>query len=306
MKRFSVFPLLALLALPVMLSAEAGGLSAQAGGVVEGVVSLPTEAPAHRATVMLVQLSRIVETDEEGRYRFENVPGGTYEVVAIMSAMSAPSQVVEVSAGVTVSLDIQLAVSRLRQQITVTATGREELTFEAVPSVTTLDSFELSEAMATSIGEVLNGQLGVAKRSFGAGNARPVVRGFDGDRVLVMQDGIRVGSLGAQSGDHAEPIDTSSVERVEVVKGPATLLYGSNAVGGVVNAVSSHQKFTSGPTRVCGARFRLPSERVMNRRAAASVPSTASRTGSFGWVAADSEPMTTRRQSERSKTRRAE
>ena len=240
MKRFATLPLLAFLALPVMLSA-------QAGGVVEGVVSLPTEALAHRATVMLVQLSRIVETDEEGRYRFENVPGGTYEVVAIMSAMSAPSQVVEVSAGVTVSLDIQLVVSRLRQQITVTATGREELTFEAVPSVTTLDSFDLSEAMATSIGEVLNGQLGVAKRSFGAGNARPVVRGFDGDRVLVMQDGVRVGSLGAQSGDHAEPIDTSSVERVEVVKGPATLLYGSNAVGGVVNAVSSHQEIHQRP-----------------------------------------------------------
>ena len=222
-------------------------VTAQSGGVIEGSVLLPTDAPAHRATVMLVQLGRVVETDEEGRYRFENVPDGTYEIVAIMSAMSAPGQVLEVSVGLTVSLDIQLMVSPLRQEITVTATGREELTFEAVPSVTTLNSFDLSEAMATSIGDVLNGQLGVTKRSFGAGNSRPVVRGFDGDRVLVMQDGVRVGSLASQSGDHAEPIDTSSVERVEVVKGPATLLYGSNAVGGVVNAVSSHQEIHQRP-----------------------------------------------------------
>ena len=117
-------------------------VTAQSGGVIEGSVLLPTDAPAHRATVMLVQLGRVVETDEEGRYRFENVPDGTYEIVAIMSAMSAPGQVLEVSVGLTVSLDIQLMVSPLRQEITVTATGREELTFEAVPSVTTLNSFD--------------------------------------------------------------------------------------------------------------------------------------------------------------------
>jgi iron complex outermembrane receptor protein len=75
-----------------------------------------------------------------------------------------------------------------------------------------------------------------------------VIRGFDGDRVLVLQDGVRTGSLGSQSGDHSEPIDPLSLERLEVVKGPATLLYGSNAVGGVVNAITnddddSHEGF---------------------------------------------------------------
>ncbi|HEU4871962.1 MAG TPA: TonB-dependent receptor, partial [Pyrinomonadaceae bacterium] len=69
---------------------------------------------------------------------------------------------------------------------------------------------------------------------------RPVIRGFDGDRVLVLQDGNRVGGLGFESGDHAEPVDVLTAERVEVVKGPATLLYGSNAIGGVVNTISGH------------------------------------------------------------------
>ena len=58
--------------------------------------------------------------------------------------------------------------------------------------------------------------------------------------VLILQDGNRVGGLGFESGDHAEPVDVLTVERVEIVKGPATLLYGSNAIGGIVNTVSGH------------------------------------------------------------------
>ncbi|HEY0729706.1 MAG TPA: TonB-dependent receptor, partial [Pyrinomonadaceae bacterium] len=96
------------------------------------------------------------------------------------------------------------------------------------------------------LGEALDGELGVAKRSFGPGTARPVIRGFDGDRVLVLQDGNRIGGLGFESGDHAEPIDVLTVEKVEIVKGPATLLYGSNAIGGVVNTVSGHDSPHSG------------------------------------------------------------
>jgi iron complex outermembrane receptor protein len=73
-----------------------------------------------------------------------------------------------------------------------------------------------------------------------------VIRGFDGDRVLVLQDGNRVGGLGFESGDHAEPVNVLTVERIEVVKGPATLLYGSNAIGGVVNAITGHDSAHKG------------------------------------------------------------
>src|SRR6185436_18383063 len=79
--------------------------------------------------------------------------------------------------------------------------------------------------------------------SFGPGNTRPVIRGFDGDRVMIMEDGMRSGTLSYQSGDHAEPLDINKLERLEVVRGPATLLYGSSAIGGVVNAISRHEAF---------------------------------------------------------------
>jgi iron complex outermembrane receptor protein len=61
-----------------------------------------------------------------------------------------------------------------------------------------------------------------------------------------LQEGVGIGGLGFQSGDHAEPIDLLSQDRIEVVKGPATLLYGSNAIGGVVNAISGHDEAHKG------------------------------------------------------------
>jgi iron complex outermembrane receptor protein len=133
-----------------------------------------------------------------------------------------------------------MELTSLREQVTVTATGTEQALSSSIQSVEVLGSVDLAKKSPVSLGEALDGELGVAKRSFGPGTARPVIRGFDGDRVLVLQDGNRIGGLGFESGDHAEPIDVLTVEKVEIVKGPATLLYGSNAIGGVVNTVSGH------------------------------------------------------------------
>jgi iron complex outermembrane receptor protein len=194
----------------------------------------------HNAIVTIVQLKRSVETDDGGHYEFAQVPPGNYNVLVHLEGFPDAVERAQVTAGGTASLDIQLKLSGVQEQITVTATGSEQSTFEALQTVTSLDSTRLAEEGHPSLGEVLDKEPGVAKRSFGPGSARPVIRGFDGDRVLVLQDGARLGSLGSQSGDHGEPVDVLSLERLEVVKGPATLLYGSNAIGGVVNAVTGH------------------------------------------------------------------
>ena len=226
----------------------AGTLEAQSVGTVQGTVTLATNGePLHRATVMLVQLGRVSETDEQGHYVFEEVPAGVYGGVSYLAGLNSSGQLIEVIAGETQTVDFELSISPLKHEVTVTARQRQETAFETVQSVTIVDSFEIAERMASSIGEVMEGKAGVAKRSFGPGSSRPVVRGFDGDRVLVLQDGVRMGSLGSQSGDHAEPVDATNVERLEVVKGPATLLYGSNAVGGVVNAVTGHHNYHRQP-----------------------------------------------------------
>ncbi|MBI4471386.1 MAG: TonB-dependent receptor [Acidobacteria bacterium] len=162
--------------------------------------------------------------------------------MATTSGLTSDLQNVTLREGATVTADFKLKISPIKQEIVVTATGVEETAFESFQIVDSLDSFDLAEKGATAIGEVLENEPGVAKRSFGPGASRPIIRGFDGDRVLVLQDGVRTGSLASQSGDHGEPIDVLQLERLEVLKGPATLLYGSNAVGGVVNAVSGHHE----------------------------------------------------------------
>ncbi len=236
-------PLLAL-----VLSLFASTVASQPRGVVQGSVTLDrTGDPIHGVAVLIVDLGLTVETDGSGDFRFENIPPGRYDILAHSGALSATTQLIEVQAGQVTTVDFILKVSPIRQEITVTARGQEETAFEAVQSVTSLDSYSLAQKMAPTLGEVLDGESGVSKRSFGPGSSRPVIRGFDGDRVLVMQDGIPVGSLASQSGDHGEPIDPANLERVEIVKGPATLLYGSNAIGGVVNAVTGHHELHQRP-----------------------------------------------------------
>lgn len=216
--------------------------SASGKAVIEGSVRYADGQPVHNAGVLLIQLKRETATDEEGRYRFEGLAPGTYDLVAHSTQFVSQARLVTVAEDSVAQVDFVLQFTPIRETVTVTATGRHETAFTAVQSVASLDAFDLAGRMATSVGEVLEGEPGIAKRSFGPGSSRPVIRGFDGDRVLVLQDGIPLGALGSQSGDHAEPIDPGSLERLEVVKGPATLLYGSSALGGVVNAISRHHE----------------------------------------------------------------
>lgn len=222
----------------------AGGLFGQAqanGGSIRGKIILADGGtPLHNVIVNLVQLKRSTETDDNGAYEFQNVPPGAYTVLAHMEGFPDQTQQLRVTAGGSETLDFSMRLTGLKEEVTVTATGSEQSVFDSFQSVNTVDALKLAQESHTSIGEVLDKEPGVAKRNFGPGSARPVVRGFDGDRVLVTQDGASTGSLASQSADHAEPVDVLSLERLEVVKGPATLLYGSSATGGVVNAVTGH------------------------------------------------------------------
>ena len=95
------------------------------------------------------------------------------------------------------------------------------------------DALELRQA--GTLGEVLDGLPGVANADFGPGVGRPVIRGLQGSRVEVLEDGMSVADISGEGADHALGIDTAHAEQIEVFRGPATLLYGSGAAGGVIN-----------------------------------------------------------------------
>ena len=215
---------------------------AQSSGTatLRGTVTLGNSGqPVHNVMITVLQLKRTVTTDDNGHYEFTGLPRGKYEVVAQLDRVPDVVRTADLTAGMA-TLDFQIELSGLREEVTITATGNEQSVSTSIQSVEVLGSIDLAKKSPVSLGEALDGELGVAKRSFGPGTARPVLRGQDGDRVTILQDGTRVGGLGFQSGDHAEPVDVLTVERVEIVKGPATLLYGSSAIGGVVNTITGH------------------------------------------------------------------
>lgn len=214
---------------------------AQTGSLSGTITSEVNRQPLAGVSVEIPKLKRSAETDENGVYTFTDVPNGIYTVVTHIEGFSDKAQSVNISSG-TRTLDFSLSLTALRVEVNVTATGSEQSVFESFSSVNSVGATRIAEKASTSIGDILENEAGVSKRSFGGGGSgRPSIRGFEGDRVLVLQDGVRNGSVGSQSGDHGEPVAALNLERLEVIKGPATLLYGSNAIGGVVNAVTNDE-----------------------------------------------------------------
>ena len=123
------------------------------------------------------------------------------------------------------------------QAIVVTGFSRNRA--DVLTGVSVVSGEELTRELRPTIGETLARQPGVSATSFGPNASRPVLRGFQGERVRVLTDGI--GSLDASntSADHAVAINPLTADRIEVLRGPGALLFGSSAIGGVVNVIDA-------------------------------------------------------------------
>lgn len=119
----------------------------------------------------------------------------------------------------------------------ISASALPRKNHEMTHSSEVLEGDTLIQRRAATLGETLDGVPGMHAASFGAGASRPVIRGLDGGRVKVLSDGVDVMDASTVSQDHAVGVEPFLAERIEVLKGPATLLYGGGAIGGVVNVV---------------------------------------------------------------------
>ncbi|PKO74039.1 MAG: TonB-dependent receptor, partial [Betaproteobacteria bacterium HGW-Betaproteobacteria-15] len=108
---------------------------------------------------------------------------------------------------------------------------------EMVVPVSVLSGRELSLGRESTLGDTLKSLPGVSATSFGPNSSRPVIRGLDSERVRIMQNGVGILDASSLSFDHAIGIDPLIIEQIDVVRGPAALLYGGSAIGGVVNAI---------------------------------------------------------------------
>ena len=209
---------------------------AQTGAFVSGKVTRDNAEPMAGAAVVLEELKREVRTAEDGTYRFDAVPPGNYHVSVRAEGYSTRrTEITVTDQGATLDLVVELDL-HFSEVVSVSPNARSQ--FESYQPTSVLAGQDLQKQLEASIGATLQSEPGVAMRSLGPGPARPVIRGLDGDRVAVLQDGQRVGDLSSQSGDHGVTLNPSSAQRIEVVRGPATLLYGANAIGGLVNVIT--------------------------------------------------------------------
>jgi len=230
-----VFLLFVLLTLACAVQA-----GAQQGLAVSGTVTNALSgAPVPDAIVIVEALTgnRQTRTGTDGKFSFSNVSPGTYHLLVRLDGF-LPSRTDLVVGTTALTADVQLNPELHFSEVTsVSPEGKSQ--FESFQSADVLGGQELTRELKGTLGATLETQPGIALRSFGPGPGRPVIRGLDGDRVLIVQDGLRMGDLSSQSGDHGVNINPAAASRIEVVRGPATLLYGGNAIGGLVNVITS-------------------------------------------------------------------
>ncbi|PRB77509.1 TonB-dependent receptor [Pseudomonas sp. MYb185] len=151
---------------------------------------------------------------------------------------------------------------------TVSASSHGSRAAELSSSVEVLRGDDLVTGRQATLGDTLSGLPGVHSSGFGPGVGRPVIRGLDGARVRVLSDGVGVLDASTSSPDHAITSEMQLLEQVEVIKGPATLMYGGGAIGGVVNLIDRRVP-TYIPERGIEADLELRGNTVADERAGA-------------------------------------
>ncbi len=139
------------------------------------------------------------------------------------------------------------------EDIIVTSEGIKHAVPTTARPVTVLTGDYLRNKVGQTIGETLSNEPGITSQSFGAGVGSPVIRGQAGSRVRVMQNSLGNNDMSSLSPDHANGVDPVIAERVEVLRGPSTLLYGSGTIGGIVNVIDNRIPETAPDKLIGGA-----------------------------------------------------
>jgi iron complex outermembrane recepter protein len=156
---------------------------------------------------------------------------------AILSALSSLS-----------SVSYAQSTDNTIQKVVVTATPfRTGEGDQILSPAKILAGDELRDKLGTSLGETLSQELGVSASAFGAGASRPIIRGLEGARVKMLENGMAVSDVSGLSNDHAVAAEGAIAHQIEILRGPAALLYGSGAIGGLVNVVNDRIPTTLEP-----------------------------------------------------------
>ncbi|AXT37999.1 TonB-dependent receptor [Alteromonas sp. BL110] len=202
---------------------------------VTGKVTDTAGQPVAGAEVKIEGSRRVAYTDVNGVYRFDDVKQPHIHLhVYSSNYIHGDNDLGDVNADQNVDFILQPASV---ENIVVTANALQSSVLESVTPVTVIGAEKLRKIEAPTLGETLKNAPGVHSTYFGPVSSSPVIRGNDGPRVKIVQNGLDVSDVSRVGPDHNVATTLSSATQVEVLRGPATLQYGSGAIGGVVNVV---------------------------------------------------------------------
>ena len=218
-----------------------------------GTVVSSGNKPVPDASVSLPELRRETTTDPQGNFTFTGLPAGEYLLSVDSPRFGGAVQRVLVGSEATGPLQITLDQRVHAEGITVTATGTARGLDEVINPVGVLAGEDLLFRQQSTLGETLAQQPGVSATTYGQGSSRPVIRGLGEDRIRILENGLDTGDVSSIGPDHAVAMDPLAAEQVEVVRGPAALLWGANAIGGVVNVLDGRVPDRAAAEKVSGA-----------------------------------------------------
>jgi iron complex outermembrane receptor protein len=203
---------------------------------ISGQVTDTAGHPIAEAIVRVIELRRTATTDAEGKYSFAEIPPGSYTVYLAMIGYAPQVHKITLdNADVVVDMGLKSSVIELPpMQISASAEATSVLNSPQPTAVVTAD--ELAKTRPTSLGEALEEVPGVRNNSSGAAAGKVVIRGLTNNRVLTLDDGQRL-EHNQWGDDHFSSVEPAASSRIEVIRGPASVLYGSDAIGGVVNVI---------------------------------------------------------------------
>ncbi len=231
---------------------------AQDTGRIQGVVYNSSGDLAIDAEVRLVAKGILTAVDEAAAFEFNDLRSGPHLLEALSPRWGRSILEVSVESGQTTDVTFEVLAHVGLDEVVVSAGPIEMTRSEAVRPADALSYQDLVDASAASLGESLKGKVGINSTYFGPGSSRPVIRGVGGNRVSILQQGLSNADASDIGPDHAPAVEALLAERIEFIRGPATLLYGSNAIGGVINVLDGrvpNEKPTSPITGVFTGRL---------------------------------------------------
>lgn len=161
------------------------------------------------------------------------------------------------------------AIAQQNPNLQIDVTGSRESSNSILTPTKILQGNELQDKLGTTLGATIGNELGVSQTGYGTGSSRPVMRGLEGARVQILQNGLSVGDVSAISADHAVASPVANARQIEILRGAAALLYGSGSSGGLVNVIND-RILTTLPDKPTGA-VNTSYDTVSNGRAASGV-----------------------------------